>query len=160
MSFQVRAITPADDTFLMCLYGDTREDELSQAGNLTPEQKAAFVEMQYLAQTRYFQDKYPNASFDLLLVGSTPIGRRYVDRQKEVINIIDLTLKPERRGNGIGTKIMNEIMEEAREKKLVITLYLQKTEKCWNLFERMGFRSIADDGVNFLMELDPQNCPG
>lgn len=158
MSYQVRAITPTDVPFLISLYGSTREDELAQAGNLTLEQKSAFVEMQYLTQSQYFQGKYPSASFDLLLDDSGPIGRRYLDRQKEVIHIIDLILKPESRGRGIGTMIMNEILKEAREKKLVITLYLQKTEQCWNFFERMGFRSIADDGVNFLMECDPQSC--
>ena len=157
MSYQSRAITPEDHPFLVSLYGSTREDELAQAENLTVDQKEAFIQMQFLAQSNYLQDKYPNASFDLILDDSVPIGRRYHDRQEEVIHVIDISLTPERRGKGLGTILMKEIIEEAREKKLVVTLYLQKTERCWDFFERMGFHSIADDGVNFLMELDPKD---
>ena len=159
MSYQSRAINPEDHPFLVSLYGSTREEEMSQAENLSADQKASFVQMQFLAQSQYFQEKYPEASFDLLLDGSVPIGRRYLDRGKEVIHIIDLTLTPEQRGRGLGTILMNEILKEAAEKKLGVTLYLQKTERSWNFFERMGFRSIADDGVNFLMELNPEDRP-
>jgi len=157
MSYQSRTVTFDDHPFLLSLYGSTREEELSQAENLTPDQKAAFVQMQFLAQNNYLQEKYPNASCELLLDDAVPIGRRYLDRQEEVIHVIDLSLTPERRGRGLGTVLMNEVLQEAREKKLVVTLYLQKTERCWNFFERMGFQSIADDGVNYLMELDPKD---
>ena len=159
LSYRSRAITQEDHPFLVSRYGSTREEELSQAVNLSAEQKASFVQMQFLAQSQYFLEKYPEASFDLLLDGSVPIGRRYLDRGEEVIHLIDLVITPERRGRGLGTILMNEILKEATEKKLVVTLYLQKTETCWNFFERMGFRSIADDGVNFLMEWNPEDCP-
>ena len=159
MSYQFRAITSDDYPFLVSLYGTTLEEGLAQAGTLSAEQKASFVQMQFLTQSNYFQEKYPDASFDLLLDGSVPIGRRYVDRGDEVIHVIDLVLSPERRGKGLGTILMNELMAEATEKKLVVTLYLQKTERCWDFFERMGFRTIADDGMNFLMEFNPKDCP-
>ena len=158
MSYQSRAITSDDHPFLVSLYGSTREDELSQAENLSADQKAAFIQMQFLAQSNFIKEKYPDASYDLILDDEVPIGRRYLDRQEEVIHVIDITLTPERRGKGLGTILMKEILEEAREKKLVVTLYLQKTERCWNFFERMGFHSIADDGVNFLVELDPKDA--
>ena len=94
-----RAITPEDEPFLRRVYASTREEELSVIP-WDDAQKDAFLRMQFDAQHRYYQDNFPEASFDVILVDGRPVGRLYVDRRADEIHIIDIALLPEARAPG------------------------------------------------------------
>ncbi|MBC7171600.1 MAG: hypothetical protein H5U40_04200, partial [Polyangiaceae bacterium] len=66
-----------DLSFLAELYGSTREEELAPVP-WSPDQKRAFLESQFAAQHRYYQEHYAGARFDLVSVRDrdriTPVG--------------------------------------------------------------------------------------
>jgi hypothetical protein len=61
-----RAMSPEDEPFLRRVYAGTREEELAVVP-WSIDQKDAFLRMQFDAQHRYYQDQFPDASFDVVL---------------------------------------------------------------------------------------------
>src|SRR6478672_1956412 len=111
-SLRLRSITPADDAFLARVYASSRADELAITG-WSEEQKADFCRRQFDAQSEYYAANYPEASFQIIERDGWPVGRLYVARWEKEIRIVDITLLPEFRGGGIGTKLLRELQEEA-----------------------------------------------
>ena len=153
-SFAFRSAVEADTPFLRHLYGTTREEELRLVP-WTPEQKAAFLDMQFQAQAAHYTQFYPDCEFLVIELQSRPIGRLYVDRGENDIRITDIALLPEFRGRGIGRVLMEEILVEARETGRRVTIYVEHDNPARHLYDRLGFRHVDTNGVYHLMEWCP-----
>ncbi len=153
-----RPIGPADEAFLRRLYASTREDELSQV-QWKEGERAAFVEQQFTAQHRYYQQTFKNASFDLLLLGGEPAGRLYIDRRDDEIRVIDIALLAQHRGSGVGSDLMNDILAEAQEVGKPVRIHVERFNPALRFYHRLGFEQVEDQGVYYLMEWRPK-MPG
>lgn len=146
-----RPITEEDMPFLHRLYGTTRESELNRTA-WSPEEKRAFIEMQFNAQHRHYQEHFGDARFDLILDDDEPIGRLYVDCRPDEIRIIDIALLPEFCGRGIGGRLIKQLIDEAGERQLPVRIHVEQFNPALRLYERLGFHKVHDEGVYFLME--------
>jgi ribosomal protein S18 acetylase RimI-like enzyme len=147
----LRPIRPEDDAFLARVYASSRAEELAITG--WPEElKANFCRSQFDAQTKYYAENYPGASFQIVERDGWPIGRLYVDRWTSEIRIVDITLLPEFRGSGIGTKLLGELQEEARRAGKSLTIHVERFNRAVGLYQRLGFQQVEDKGVYLLME--------
>jgi ribosomal protein S18 acetylase RimI-like enzyme len=146
----LRPITPADDAFLARVYASSRADELAITG-WGEELKADFCRRQFDAQSAYYTANYPGASFQIIERDGWPVGRLYVDRWEKEIRIVDITLLPEFRGSGIGTKLLGELQDEARAAGKTLTIHVERFNRALTLYQRLGFREIEDKGVYLLM---------
>jgi ribosomal protein S18 acetylase RimI-like enzyme len=149
-SLVLRPITPEDDSFLARLYASTRAEELAQIG-WSEEQKTLFCRMQFSAQSVDYGKNYPDASFQVIETEGRPIGRFYVSRADKEIRIVDISLLPESRGAGIGTKLLRELQEEARAAGKSLTIHVERFNRALQLYQRLGFEQIEDKGVYLLM---------
>lgn len=151
----LRPIAPEDHELLCRLYGSTRTEELALT-DWSEEQKAAFVRMQFEAQHQHYQQHYAGASFDLILDQGAPVGRLYVDRTPErwddEIRLVDITFLPEHRGRGLGSRLLAELIEEARAAGKRLTIHVEMFNPALRLYERLGFRPISQYGMYHLME--------
>lgn len=151
----LRPITDADAGFLFRLYASTREEEMKLT-DWTEEEQAAFLRMQFDAQHRHYQEHYAGARFDLVVADGEPIGRLYVDRSPErfpgEIRLVDIALVPERRGRGLGSRLLGELMDEARDADKRLTIHVETFNPAMRLYERLGFRPISEYGMYHLME--------
>jgi ribosomal protein S18 acetylase RimI-like enzyme len=141
-------ITRSDETFLFALYSTTRADEMA----LVPwneEQKDAFVQSQFQAQQNHYFSEYPNGKFQTVSLDDQKIGRLYICESEDEIHIIDLTILPEFRGQGIGTQIITDILQTAEKP---VQIYLESFNQSINLFTRLGFQIIKDEGIYHLWE--------
>jgi GNAT superfamily N-acetyltransferase len=145
-----RPVRDGDDDFLLRLYGSTRQEELSMVP-WHEGQREAFLKMQFEAQSDYYRKKYPQASFQLILLGEEPAGRLYVADLKEEIRIIDVSLLTEKRNLGIGTRILHTIMDRAAKAGKSLTIYVDSLSRSRRLFERLGFSPIEDNHLHVLM---------
>jgi ribosomal protein S18 acetylase RimI-like enzyme len=150
----LRPITSEDTDFLYQVYASTRADELAIV-DWSQEQKDAFLQMQFDAQHRYYQEYYANASFDVILRDSQPIGRLYLDRREDEVRIVDIAILPEHRNAGVGTALLRDIMSEAASMDKVVTIHVEKFNPALRLYRRLGFRQKGDSGVYFLLEWSP-----
>jgi ribosomal protein S18 acetylase RimI-like enzyme len=147
----LRPIGPGDRAHLLAVYGSTRAEELAPLG-WSDEQQAAFVESQFSAQDAYYREYYPTATFDVVLADGWLAGRLYVDRWPEEIRIVDVTLLPSWRGRGIGTRLLRQLQGEAAAGDRRLSVHVEVVNPARRLYERVGFRVVADRGLHLLME--------
>jgi ribosomal protein S18 acetylase RimI-like enzyme len=157
-SVTLRPIQEEDMDFLLRLYATTRADEMAMVVDWTDEQKGAFVRMQFQAQHAWYQEHYGDAQFDLVLVDGISAGRLYVHRRSAEIRLVDISLMPELRGQGIGSALLRELMAEAEAAGKPLTIHVEKYNPAMRLYQRLGFSSIADRGPYDLMEWRPASA--
>jgi len=151
MTITLRDALPSDEPFLFEVYASTRAQEMA----LVPwddEQRKSFLTMQFAAQHSHYQAQFPDASYSLICREEVPLGRFYVLRNEEDIRILDLTLLPEYRNGGIGTALLQNLLEEAAQSGKRVQIYVETYNPSLRLFERLGFKNIAEEGINFLLE--------
>jgi ribosomal protein S18 acetylase RimI-like enzyme len=140
--------------FLYRLYASTREAELAMI-DWNEAQKEAFLRQQFNAQHAHYQAYYPNATFDLILLDGTPVGRLYVEEWPREIRLIDISLSSEARGRGLGSRLLAELMERARRAGKPLTIHVEVYNPAMRLYQRLGFRKIDERGPYHLMEWVP-----
>lgn len=154
MNITLRPVEPEDGPFLLRVYASTRNEELASVP-WTGEQKEAFLEMQFGAQSRHYREHYPDADFLIILAEGRPTGRLYVARWPREVRIVDISLLPEYRGKGIGTSLLKGLLTEADATGKPVTIHVERFNPALHLYERLGFRAVADRGVYLLMERPP-----
>lgn len=154
MNITLRTAEPSDLPFLYRVYASTRMEELAQV-DWTDEQKEAFLQMQFTAQHSHYQEYYPEAAFQVILVDGEPGGRLYVSRWPDQIRIVDIALLPEHRNAGIGSALLKDLMAEATAANKPLTIHVEQYNPAMRLYERLGFVKIGERGVYYLMEWRP-----
>ena len=151
----LRPITDADLPFLYALYASTRAEELARVP-WSEEQKAAFLAQQFSAQHQYWQENYRDTRWDLVEADGEPIGRFYVARWAAEIRILDIALIPERRGGGLATTLIGDLLAEADATGRPVTIHVEMYTPARRLYERLGFRQVdGGTGVYLKMERPP-----
>jgi len=148
---RLRPITPADESFLARVYASTRWEELAPTG-WSDEEKAVFCRRQFDAQSTHYREHYPEAAFQIIERDGEPIGRLYVARWEKEIRIVDISLLPECRGTGLGTKLLRDLQKEARTSGKSLTIHVERFNRALQLYQRLGFKEIEDKGVYLLMK--------
>jgi RimJ/RimL family protein N-acetyltransferase len=151
MSVTLRPVTPEDEEFLLRVYASVRAEELARVP-WSDAQKEAFVKAQFAAQQLHYQQHNPGATHDIILLNEQSIGRLYVARRDAEIRIMDITILPEHRNQGLGTPLIKDLMDEAARMAKPLTIWVESFNPSHRLFERLGFLIREDDRVNHLME--------
>ena len=149
-----RPIRSDDDSFLYELYASTREDELAPL-DWDSRQKEQFLMQQFNAQHEFYQTHFSDADFLVVLLKGEPIGRLYVHRSEDEIRLRDIALLPAFRGAGIGSMMIEAMLEEAVEAGKPVRIHVERFNRALRLYERLGFSRIGDNGVYYLMEWSP-----
>jgi len=150
----LRPAQDADEPFLLRVYAGTREEELALV-YWSAAQKAAFVAMQFAAQSAHYAQQYSGMTADVVLVDARPAGRLLVARWPEEIRIVDISLLPQFRGRGAGSELLGRLMAEAAAAGKRLSIHVERTNRALALYERLGFRPAAETGVHLRMEWTP-----
>lgn len=145
-SIRFRPRTDEDRPFLARLYASTREDEMKLVP-WTDEQKAEFLEMQFEAQTQHYDSYYAGSEFLVIEKDGERIGRLYIERFPDELLIVDIALLPQYRGSGIGTILLQEILDEAAQTGRVVSIYVEVYNPALHLYQRLGFEHVDTNGV-------------
>ncbi|MBV9196331.1 MAG: GNAT family N-acetyltransferase [Solirubrobacterales bacterium] len=147
----LRPVVDGDRELLYRIYASTRTEELAPLP-WDESTKDAFLRMQFAAQDRYYRQTYPDATYDVVLARDEPVGRLYVHRGARAILVIDVALLPRHRGRGIGTSLLRRVMCEARAVGKPVHVHVERFNPARRLYERLGFRQVADQGIYLLLE--------
>ncbi|HST41269.1 MAG TPA: GNAT family N-acetyltransferase [Conexibacter sp.] len=152
----LRPATPDDRPLLLRIYASTREQELAQVP-FTPEQKAAFLEQQFAAQSAHYAQHHGDGSFDVVEVDGEPAGRLIVSRRPQELLIVDVALLPQFRGGGIGTRLLAPVLAEADGRGAKVTIHVEHLNPAQRLYRRLGFAPVAaeEQGIYQLWERPP-----
>ena len=151
MAITLRDASDEDAAFLLEVYATTRANELA----LVPwdsDQKEAFLKFQFDAQHASYHERFPEASYNIILQDDEPIGRLYVLREDEAIRILDITVLPRYRNAGIGASLIRELLTEGGQTGKPVSIWVEYFNPSIHLFERLGFSRVQEDGFNCLME--------
>ncbi|MDA0233269.1 MAG: GNAT family N-acetyltransferase [Chloroflexi bacterium] len=125
-SITLREATRADESFLLELYGSTRQNELA-AVPWDDLQKADFIQMQFNAQRTDYLRRFPGAELSIVVVDGRDVGRTWVNRGAGEIRLLDIALLPEFRAKGVGTTLLLRLQSEAKERGLPLRHSVHKT---------------------------------
>lgn len=144
-----------DYPFLERLYLSVRWEELAQSG--WPEQvKLDFLRHQFSLQFRHYATYYGGTAFGILESDGKPIGRWYVFRSSEDLRVVDVSLLPEWRAQGIATALFDQLLAEAGDSGRTVSIHVEKFNPAQNLYRRLGFREAGESGPYWLMVWRPQ----
>jgi GNAT superfamily N-acetyltransferase len=150
-ALQVRPATDADEAFLRSVYAASRADEVAVFG-WPDAQVAAFLGQQFDAQRAHYRAAHPDAVEGVIEVDGDPAGRLYADRGPTALLVLDLALLPGQRGRGTGTALLGALQVDAATFGVPLRLHVAHANPARRLYERLGLRPVADDGVRLELE--------
>ncbi len=155
----LRPIQPSDTPFLRKVYASTRIAELEPLG-WTAQQQEIFLRQQFDAQHYHYQNFYTNARFQVIMQNDTPVGRLYLARWPHELRLIDITLLPEYRGQGIGSALMQDILNEGMHYARPVRIHVEKFNPALRWYQRFGFTELEDRGIYWFLEWMPAVAMG
>jgi GNAT superfamily N-acetyltransferase len=151
----LRPYDVSDDPFLYDVFATTWQSEVAAL----PNQKLArhVLRIQHIAQERRFSALHPGQQRFVVLADGEQAGRLYVQQDGAVTRIVDLTLMPEFRSRGIGTRIVRDLCRLAGRDGHTLSLRVGRRHTgVTDLYSRLGFTLVAvDDLDNHLEWTDP-----
>ncbi|WP_241216038.1 GNAT family N-acetyltransferase [Sphingomonas koreensis] len=99
-----------------------------------------------------FPAYYPNAERLILEQDGAPIGRLYVDAWPLEFRIVDISLLPVARSQGLGEAILRDMIAWAQDQAKGVSIHVEKFNPARRLYLRLGFVVTEDKGVYELME--------
>lgn len=148
----IESITEEDADFIAKVYFSTRKDEFAMPG-WSDAQLEIFLKMQFDAQRQSYAMQFPEAENSVIKLGEIAVGRLIVDRIESEIRLVDIALLPEFRKLGIGGKIIKNLISEAENKQLPLTLTVEKTnEGAFRLYQKLGFEIVGDNAIYIAMK--------
>ena len=147
----LRLATPADEAFELDLYAGTRWDELKLV-DWSDIQKRTFFKMQFTAREQQYCLRYPQAIDRIILQDSEAIGRLLVDHEERCLVLIDIAILPAHQNSGVGTKLVQSLLEEAAASGKSVRLHVLAANPAVRMYERLGFAATDNDGTYLEMK--------
>lgn len=153
-----RKVAPDDMPFLAAVYASTREQELAQV-DWSQAQKDAFLAMQFSAQHTHYQTHYTDTDFLVVQCEGQACGRLYLARWPGELRVVELTILPEFRNQGLGTQILRDVLSEAAEAGKPVRIHVEHNNPAHSLYRRHGFVAVQEHGAHILMEWQTGSNP-
>ncbi len=143
-----------DERFLFDVFATTWADEVAALPD--PKLAAHVLRIQHTAQERRFDGRHPGCERFVVLHDGEPVGRLYLHIDDTMVHAVDMTLLPEFRSRGIGTRIVGDLLGLAREKGQSVTLRVpRRNPRAATLYRALGFRLVTVDDLDSYFEWTP-----
>lgn len=153
--FSLRAACDDDLHWLCDLYATTRAAEMAQVAWPDP-LKRSFLDQQFALQHAHYMSHFGGADFMALDGPAGPAGRCYLQRNAPEHLLIDLSLFPAWRGQGVGAALIRQAQADARALARGMRLHvLHSNHGARRLYERLGFIAEAASGSHLPMRWQP-----
>jgi len=156
---QLRPATPADQAFLKAVYASTRADELALLSDWDETAVQALVEMQYQAQNSFYRQQYPQAEHSIIVSEGEAVGRLWLARLATELRLLDLSLLPPWRGQGLGTQCLSHLQAQASKLCLALSLHVEINNRAQRLYQALGFEVQGQQGLHLHMLWRPVATP-
>lgn len=151
-------LRPGDEPRLFELYMAVRSEELGMQG-WPEEMRNRVLRTQFDAQRRGYREQFPGLDEQLVLCGGAPVGWVVVDRSSSrELHGIDIALLTEARQQGVGTRVMRSLQEEAAAgNRPMVIVVERRNARALAFHHRLGFRAVGDTEVHRVMEWRQDN---
>ncbi len=149
--YQLRVQRDDDDGFAAALYSSTRDDLRQMPAD--PAVIAQLIAMQQRMQSHGYRKAYPHAAYLILQHGDTPIGRLVLERQDQLLHLVDIAILPAAQGQGAGSAVLRGLQAQAGAQQCRIHLAVNKSNAAARaLYQRLGFRPRGENDVQEQLE--------
>jgi ribosomal protein S18 acetylase RimI-like enzyme len=147
----LRAESATDADFLLQLYLSVRWPELASTG-WPDAAKQSFLSSQFHIQTQQYGANYPGMERWIVQSADSAAGRLYLLNRKTELRVVDISLLPEWRGQGIGTALLRQTAGRADALGIPLRLHVEQHNPALRLYKRLGFEERETSGLYWLME--------
>ena len=144
----LRAATQADVPFLLRLRLDT----------MTPHQLGSGLIVSEREQADRLRHRFDCAQ--VVEIEGRPAGILKVTRDGLDWQVVQIQLVPELQSRGIGTRLLEGLILEARAAGAGLSLHVLRANPARRLYERLGFRVIAEGAHEYTMRLSSEASAG
>jgi ribosomal protein S18 acetylase RimI-like enzyme len=106
------------------------------------------------AATASFRERWRLAEARIIMADGAPAGWLQSRLQDDAFFLVQLFVDDSFQRRGIGTKVVNALIDEAGLAGRALTLGVVKTNPALRLYERLGFRTAHEDDRKFYMRRD------
>jgi ribosomal protein S18 acetylase RimI-like enzyme len=106
------------------------------------------------AQIAGFRQRWDVTQVRIVTLDGSDIGWLQSFVKDDALFLGQLFVDKSLRGQGIGTELVQGLIEEAASAGRAVTLGVVKTNPALRLYERLGFRTTHDDDRKFYMRRD------
>lgn len=151
----LRPTLPEDQPFCLHLFTLVKTEEL-QAWQWDETLRARLMHMQFAAHEQHFRQCRETVSDSIVSVepAAQAIGRMVVLRGAG-LHLADLTLLPEFRSRGIGSRLISDLQAQAAGEGLSLRLQCNPGNPALHLYLRLGFQVIEPGVAHSLLEWRP-----
>lgn len=109
-------------------------------------------------QQREFARHFDPENITVAVVDGKPVGYCHVEEQAHELFIRMLLLRPDYQGRGIGTRLLNAVIESAQAQSKGVSLQVFKLNKrARKFYERHGFRVDSTTPDSIRMTFNPDD---
>ncbi len=87
----------------------------------------------------------------IVLVGGEPAGYLETSTHETAVELTNVVLLPAFQGRGIGTRIVQDVIEQATAQRLPVRLQVLRANPARALYERLGFRTLEESDLRVKM---------
>lgn len=147
----LRFVEPDETEFWKEAFFDSIRDHFD-ALNLPEEHLQALLLQQFAAQKADYETHYPQAENYVIIFDEARAGRVILSTEHDDLHLIDIAVLSAFRRRGIGTGILKWLFDQSLRTKLPIRFYVEKNNPALDLYQRLGFETIADVTTHFQMQ--------
>jgi ribosomal protein S18 acetylase RimI-like enzyme len=137
-----RAATDADRAF-------ARHTHHLAFRELVERQYGAWVDAQ---QDGFFESSWAAMPHEILLSGGEPRGYLCVEDCSDHVQLHELLLRPDDQGKGMGSAVLDLVMEHARARRVPVRLRTHLANRAASLYRRVGFSEVGTANTHLLFE--------
>lgn len=141
-----REATEADAAFLGELDASL-SGWMDAVAGLADEQRQALLAMQARAREQAYRTAWPEARCQIIEAVATghtqPLGRVWTARRDGQLHLLDISLLPTQRAQGVGSQCLQRLIAQAQAAGLDLTLEVAEDNPALRLYRRLGFAVVA-----------------
>lgn len=106
-------------------------------------------------QDGFFERSWVPETHQIIYFDGVPAGYCSFINYPDHIFASELVILPEFQGKGIGSKLLSDLIKESDEKGIPIKLQVFKQNKAQELYRRLGYKDVEEEGTHIKMEYVP-----
>lgn len=107
-------------------------------------------------QANHFRKHFRPAFSRVICVDGQAIGMLVVEERSDGIALVSIEIAPSHHGQGIGTRLIQELLQQAADRNVGVRLQVLKVNvRARSLYERLGFRAIGESPTHVQMQAEP-----
>lgn len=105
------------------------------------------------AQQGFFRKGFEPDKLEIITLDNKDIGMISIEDREEDVFLRAIEILPEYQKQGIGTYIVQKLINKASQNNKAVFLYVLKVNPAQNLYKRLGFEKITETTTHYVMKV-------